>query len=272
MSVEPVLARFSYESYLDVLLRFRDAGYQFAAFADAPRLLDEGRRFALLRHDVDLDLEKAVQLARREADAAAAATYFFLVRTDHYNIFSARGTECVREILARGHRLGLHFDCAAYPGAEVAAIRAACAREAAMLEHWFQTPVTVVSFHRPSPSVLSGDAELSAPLPHTYMPLFCKTIRYLSDSTGRWRYEYPPQSGALCEGLPVQLLTHPIWYAETPRPPYAALCESLSAKAAMLERSFAANCIVMRQGGRRPHDAARPGQASPPAPPAKDAA
>ena len=254
MSAEPVLRRFSYDAYVEMLSRFRDAGYRFAAFPQAERLLAENRRFVLLRHDVDMDLEKARRMARREADAGIAATYFFLVRTDHYNVFSGFGTETVREILGLGHYLGLHFDCATYPGADVVGLKAGCTREAGMLEAWLHTPVTVVSYHRPNELVLSGDPGLSAPLPHTYMPLFSRTIKYLSDSTGRWRYEYPPQSEALASGLPVQLLTHPVWYAEAPQLPYQALLSILSAKAKFLERSFADNCRVMREGLAKPDD------------------
>ncbi len=257
MSAEPVLRRFSYDAYVEMLSRFRDAGYRFAAFPQAERLLADNRRFVLLRHDVDMDLEKARQMARREADAGIAATYFFLVRTDHYNVFSGFGTESVREILRRGHHLGLHFDCAAYPGADVAGLKAGCAREAGMLEAWFQAPVTVVSYHRPNELVLSGHPGLSAPRAHTYMPLFSRSIKYLSDSTGRWRYEYPPQSEALTSGLPVQLLTHPVWYADVPQRPYQALLSILSAKAKFLERSFADNCRVMGEGMAKSDDPGR---------------
>jgi len=252
MSPEPVLDRFSYDAYLAMLLRFRDAGYRFAPFGQAERLLAEGRRFVLLRHDVDMDLDKARQMARREAEAGIAATYFFLVRTDHYNVFSRFGTERVGEIVGLGHHLGLHFDCAAYAGAGVAGLRAGCSREAGMLEAWFRAPVHVVSYHRPSELVLSGRPGLSAPRPHTYLPLFSRTIRYLSDSTGRWRYEYPPESEALLRGLPVQLLTHPVWYADVPQRPHQALRSILSAKADFLERSFAEHCRVMREGVTEP--------------------
>lgn len=254
---EPVLRRFSYDVYVAMLSRFRDAGYRFAAFPQAERLLAEGRRFVLLRHDVDMDLERARQMARREADAGIAATYFFLVRTDHYNVFSGFGTESVREILGRGHHLGLHFDCAAYAGAGVAGLRAGCSREAGLLEAWFHAPVAVVSYHRPNELVLSGHPGLSAPRPHTYMRLFSKTIQYLSDSTGRWRYEYPPESEAFSRGLPIQLLTHPVWYADVPQRPYQALVSILRDKAERLRRSFADNCLVMREGLAKPAAAGR---------------
>ena len=61
---EPVLRRFSYDAYVEMLSRFRDAGYRFAAFPQAERLLADNRRFVLLRHDVDMDLEKARRMAR----------------------------------------------------------------------------------------------------------------------------------------------------------------------------------------------------------------
>jgi hypothetical protein len=92
------------------------------------------------------------------------------------------------------------------------------------------------------------------------MPLFSKRIQYLSDSTGRWRYEYPPESEALARGLPIQILTHPVWYADVPQRPYQALVRLLRSKAEWLRRSFAENCQVMREGTARPVDPGRDGR------------
>jgi len=105
---------FTHSSYAEMLRRLKGEGYEFALFPEAEAALAAGRQFALLRHDIDFDLGKAAEMARIEQMEGVRATYFFLLRTEHYNLLSADGATLVREILEYGHHLGLHFDCAAF--------------------------------------------------------------------------------------------------------------------------------------------------------------
>lgn len=235
---------FSYGAYRRMLGELEHAGYAFAPFGEAERLLKENKRFVLLRHDVDFDLDTACRMARLEAGMGVQSTYFIMARTPFYNILDAEAGRMVREILALGHHLGLHFDLAACaPGEDVAA---ACRRERELLSTWFGLPVEIVSFHRPNERVMSGDPALSAPIPHTYMPLYRDPICYLSDSQGLWRQGHPLESEAFRAGRPLQLLVHPIWYDETPQRRTELLDRLLDRQAEHLRRRLAENCIVYR--------------------------
>ncbi len=239
---------FTYHDYQELLWRLRERGYHFAAFPQAEDHLRQGRMFVLLRHDVDFDVEQARRMARIETESGALATYFFLLRTEHYNLLSPETSAVVSEILALGHHLGLHFDCAAYPPSwETAALAAACAREVRVLAEWFQRPVTIVSYHRPGRRELSGEPGISAPLPHTYLPLFVQRMRYLADSRGEWRFGVPTQDAAFVEGRPLHLLVHPVWWHDRPLSPQEALSEILARRAAAVEASVARNCSVYQR-------------------------
>lgn len=244
---EPTSGPFTYQGYWEMLCRMSASGYSFASFAEAAQLYKAGRRFVLMRHDVDLDLGKALAMARLENSRGIAATYFFLLRTEHYNALSAEGSRLIAEILDLGHHLGLHFDCAAYPADYgVEELASSCRREAGLLQSWFGRSVEVVSYHRPGALVLSGDAALSAPLPHTYMPLFTRDIHYCSDSRGQWRDGDPTQGAAFKQGRPLQILAHPIWWNEEPVTSYESLVRFTARRRDALERSVAANCVVYR--------------------------
>lgn len=237
---------FTYRSYRRMLRTLLDAGYSFRAFDETA---DANEPFVLLRHDIDLDLRKALRMAEIEAELGVTSSYFILVRTEHYNVFSAEQSELLRRILALGHYLGLHFDCAAYPEALSAAeLAAACARERELLEAWFDHPVTIVSFHRPSAMVLTGDPDLSAPVPHTYMTRFTKDIRYCSDSRGRWQSGDPTSSEEFLARQPLHLLIHPIWWDERPVSPYECLLQYVDGKHTSLEQSIARNSTAYRVG------------------------
>jgi len=200
-----------------------------------------------MRHDIDFDLDQAVAMARIEAELNISSTYFFLLGSEHYNLLSPVGTQAVSRILSMGHSLGLHFDCAAYPEAvTISSLCEACRTETRILESWFRRDVEIVSYHRPSQIILTGNPELSAPLPHTYMPVFTRSILYRSDSRGLWRHGHPLDSLAVQQKQPLHLLVHPIWWSEQSQASEDALWASLDSAQERLQASMARNCQVFR--------------------------
>ena len=117
-----------------------------------------------------------------------------------------------------------------------------------MLAAWFKRDIPIVSFHRPSALVLTGNPELSAPLPHTYMDLYTRQIRYMSDSRGRWRNEDPTQTPEFTARNPLHLLIHPIWWNEHPTAPYESLLRFVDDARLRLEVSLARNSASYRVG------------------------
>ena len=244
---------FSYEGYRELLAEYRDAGYGFASFPEAMQAdLRAAPPLVLMRHDIDFDLGAARAMAEVEARQNVQATYFFLVRTDHYNLFSKDGSAEVRRILELGHHLGLHFDCASYPeNTSDARLAEFCRNEANMLANWFESTVEIVSYHRPSPSVLTGNPELSAPLPHAYMARFMKEMKYCSDSRGEWRYGDPRSTAEFAARRPMQILIHPVWWNEDRRHAGETLSRWLDTRIDWLDTSMAANCTVYQRRGKR---------------------
>jgi hypothetical protein len=193
-----------------------------------------------------------LKLAEIEAAEGIQSTFFFMIRTESYNVFSAAGSETVSRILALNHHLGLHFDCASYPPhAPVADLADACRREAAMLEQWFDRPVSVVSYHRPSPLVLTGDPCLSAPRLHTYQQLFTGPVTYLSDSRGCWSRGTPLEGATYRQRRPLHILVHPIWWNEHPMSPFETLEQYSERRHETLELELARNCTVYQEGRLR---------------------
>src|SRR5262249_46535282 len=139
----------------------------------------------------------------------------------------------------------LHFDCASYEElSTVDQLRQACLTETSMLESWFGKKVEIVSYHRPSAQVLSGDVMLSHPVPHTYQPLFTRQIHYCSDSRGEWKHGDPLSTKAFAEKRPLHVLIHPIWWNEEPIIPQKVIAGHLTKTQRRLEESAACNCTV----------------------------
>ncbi|MDP3766300.1 MAG: UDP-N-acetylglucosamine 2-epimerase (non-hydrolyzing) [Nanoarchaeota archaeon] len=246
---KPRAGSFTYFDYENIVHKLKSKGYKFAAFHEAEGMLEKKKPFVLMRHDVDMDLEAALQLARLEAKLGAISTYFFLIRTEHYNVFSKEGSEIISGILKLGHHLGLHLDCAQYPkNLSIKEISKACSKEAEMLEGWFGKPVRIVSYHRPDDKVLSGNQNVSSPRKHTYMPIYNKKIKYFSDSNGKWKFGLPAESDEFKQGLPLHILVHPVWWNENSVSGYETLLRLVQKKNDALEHSIAKNCSIYRVG------------------------
>ena len=170
-----------YGELLDAAAR---GGYRYAFFESKPRAAD-----LLLRHDVDLSLPAAVELAEVEAEHGAAATYFLMTESVFYNLASEEGRWALERLRALGHRVGLH---AVWPNAR--------------LDERFDP---VVAWHNPEPPYMSEPVEGAVNV--MQQPWFAKG-HYRSDSNQHWRSGCPHEELARGEPEWLQLLTHPeIW-------------------------------------------------------------
>jgi hypothetical protein len=175
---------FDLDHYRELLAAARTGGFRFADFSRAPEPGD-----LILRHDVDLSLEAAVELAELEGDAGVRATYFLMKESVFYNLASQAGEATLATLRALGHAVGLH---AVYPRVE--------------LDGRFDP---VVAWHNPDPEYMSD------PIPdavNAMEPRFFSPDHYRSDSNQHWRSGCPHEALAGGEFVWLQLLTHPeIW-------------------------------------------------------------
>lgn len=197
---------FSHHWYRQFLHRLQADGYEFRTFSDP---LGDGD--VVLRHDVDLSVDRAVEMARIEAEMGIESSYFVLLTSSLYNPFEADCRDAINEIESLGHDVGLHFSTHLYwtpedsPTADE--IERHVRQERAVLETVVPTS-DAVSFHRPPSWVLDRSFD---DFENTYAPAFFSDIGYVADSTQRWRDD-PPRMDDLPETM--QLLTHPGLWAE----------------------------------------------------------
>jgi hypothetical protein len=233
---------FTYAYYTEFLARLAGQ-YTFISFREGKDLPEKDNRpYVILRHDIDMDLESALQLSLLEKNAGIISTYFFLVRNPLYNIFSGSGAELVKGILANGHRPGLHFDCALYDDIDDTNINDYIRKEVCLIENFFDRPVEAVSFHRPGSLEMSG-VEIGE-LPSTYEKVFLERFDYFSDSKGEWARGNPLRSGSFAESKNLHILAHPVWWNETPMTPFECLTDVLGRLGSRAEEYVAANCLV----------------------------
>ena len=221
------------DDYHHLLSSFVDAGYQSAFFnPPIPK-----KQALLLRHDIDFDVTLTREVAAVEESLGLRATYFFLLRSDFYNLFSPTNFEIVNELRDRGHHVSVHFDPCVY-GEE---ILEGLTAEREVFERAFGVAVDCVSVHRPHQRFL-GDDQAFGDLKHTYQKCFSKDIKYISDSRGFFRYGEPLESNEYFMRQSIHLLTHPIWWVTDTSLPVAILNNFLGSRTESLAADIGANC------------------------------
>ncbi len=230
------MAPFTYASYVELLKAFKNQGYQDVNFLE----FDPKKQHLALRHDVDVSLERALEMARLEASLEVKSTYFFLLRTEFYNLGSLSALQILKEILHLGHQIGLHFDVELYPHLQLERLSRAIDSECETLEHYCGAPVHSVSFHRPVRELLGADVELKNRV-HTYAPRFFLEATYLSDSLERWPGGYPADHEAFKQKRAIQLLIHPIWWDSEFRTPVQKLNLFLEERKLFLDKELERN-------------------------------
>lgn len=216
---------FTVHGYMHLLALLKENGYKTADYFN----WEKYDKCAVLRHDVDLDLERAFSMAQTEYRLGVNSTYFVLLTSNFYNINSYKNRSIVKEIQDMGHTIGLHFDEMAYPedAGDADKIVEDIEEEISILSEVVKTDISVFSYHRPTKAILDSDIRIQGTV-NSYGDLFFKEFKYLSDSRMHWR---EPVLDFIQKGIyrRMQILTHPFWYRDEERGMQKILCEFLNA-------------------------------------------
>jgi hypothetical protein len=180
---------------------------------------------ALWRHDLDFSVQRALALARIEAEEDARATYFLDPNSTFYNALERTNVDAVHAILDLGHDLGLHFD----PTFGEVDDELSAGRE--LLEHTFGVQVQAFSVHNPDLVRWADERDTIAGMVNAYGLALRERFSYVSDSNGIWRHRRLRE--VLEEGSEQRLhvLTHPAWWVPEPLAPRARIQRCIDGRA-----------------------------------------
>lgn len=211
--------RFTYRAYKDLIKRLRSKQYELVGYTD----YESKDKCAILRHDVDTSINKALELAALESQESVKSTYFFLLNTDFYNIASQNSMEKIQRIHAMGHEIGLHFDETKYADFTFGGGADHIIEEANVMRSILKLPIGVVSMHRPTKATLEADLKIDG-LINSYGYEFFKGFKYVSDSRRRWR-ENVEEIIDCGEYKRLHILTHAFWYHESEKDLKETICD-----------------------------------------------
>lgn len=183
---------FDLAGYRTLLTSASAAGYTLAPVDQIGR---QRGPVVYLRHDVDLHLEGALLLADVEEELGARSCWM-VPMTMHFNPWADGNRTILRELVRRGHAIGLHYQ---QPISEKDLTWQVLALAGAS---GFQ--VRAISLHKPGPDAVDEFREHPWYV-HPHAERYADVV-YVSDSARRWRDDSYLQ--ALRDGRDVQLLTH----------------------------------------------------------------
>jgi len=197
------MINFTYESYEKLLQYIRALGYSIGPLRNFP----ENGPYVFLRHDIDISVKKALDMAVLERKLGVTSSFFVLLTSPYYNALAWENIQAVKEIAEMGHEVGLHYDCA---GFEILNFNEQHSRIAALAEclgSLLGRKIDSISQHRPASSQIR--LELPGYI-DAYNATFRRGIAYLSDS--RMIFSQNDVYGFFHKNARSQLVIHPIWW------------------------------------------------------------
>jgi hypothetical protein len=207
---------FTIKHYRETIALAKQKGYVFSIMRDYDKNIHH-EKVIFMRHDVDMSIPNAMRFAEMENELGIKATYFIRLHCD-YNIFSFRNYKFIKLLLKSGHEIGFHHEVdfsRIYEEDE----KEFFSRARKVLETVTGTKIAGVTPHEPSrikTLVNEGNLKEFGMEYEGYSSKFTKDIKYISDSSCRWR------EGCMCEFIKKEtpklcILVHPFWwYEQTP--------------------------------------------------------
>ena len=202
---------FSYDEYKEIIgFLTKHRGLKVLDYCDID---DESDQFCILRHDVEYSPDRALTLAKFEANSlGVSSSYFFQFRNNTYNMFSQKNLSIIHEIHKLGHKIGLHVHLDACDNW----INDYIIRDIKTMELALGIDIDRYSYHRPPIGLLEKNLIVDNKV-NVYDKMYFHfykgekprslDVSYISDSNHQWKFGHPLD--ILDNVTKVHLLFHP---------------------------------------------------------------
>ena len=227
---------FGIDNYQTLLKNISSKGWNFSTDWE---IIDKKKNI-LLRHDIDFSIEDALITAEIEKKLEIKSTFFFMLTSNMYNIFSSYNRNLIERIIESGHKVSVHFDPTAYTTLD------SFKEEKYIFERMFNVNVDIVSIHRPGIFLENNNQSLNG-IAHTYQDKYFKDIKYISDSGGSdVNQKLSEHFSSKCQST-FQLLLHPIWWTSKEKNPTSTLNKCIENKLKFLYEETELNCKTYKR-------------------------
>jgi len=201
---------FTHSHYKACIQYALDSGYRFLRMKDSLNQSDDDK-VIIMRHDEDLSLAAAYNLAKIESDLGINSTYFVRLHAKNYNLLSQESYSTVHKLIEMGHEIGFHYELHTHP-ALLPREEEIFVCSKALLESILDIEIRGISYHEPARFMNEDDKrELPPGIQYeAYENRFMENYKYISDSSAHWR------EGCMCQHIGkkerLYILTHGFWW------------------------------------------------------------
>lgn len=171
-------------------------------------------RFVIWRHDVEYCVPEMSVLAKIDAEEGIKSTFFVQLHSELYNFWDQDTVNQIRQWVAWGHELGLHFDCGYFGDEIFAEIEETILFEKKLLEKIYGTVISAFSYHNPNTRSLQYQDNYGGLVNAYNKDFFNGPITYVSDSNGRWREKTIRDVLEDPNTTKAQINTHDTWWTD----------------------------------------------------------
>lgn len=211
---------FSLKHYAEILRKAKRSGYKIMPLINYQKCAPNGR-VLVLRHDIDFNPYRALELARVEARLGVKSSFFVRVHFDGYNPFGFKANAALLEIKALGHEVGLHYENNDYAAVAGVSASDAISREKTVLEESLGCRVAGCAAHGDFTGI-SNKTFFPSRKPNEFGFVYeawekpFQELFYVSDSLGKWHAPAGNSGKCLHEVVGAQeriyALTHPCYW------------------------------------------------------------
>jgi hypothetical protein len=201
---------FNLAQYRQILQQALASGFSFQTFSQY--LTAPARKVVLLRHDVDLSLEYAMEMARLENELGVKSTYFVRLHSTRYNLFDRFNFRYLQQLLGLGFEIGVHQEVCNFThnfGDSLELLK----REKLIIESILGREVYGVATHIPKRNHYALSPEIIDRIGFQYAPdfeIFNREAVFISDSNKHWK-KYTFEE-ALRISHKILANIHPVWW------------------------------------------------------------
>jgi hypothetical protein len=199
---------FTIDHYKDVLVEAKRK-YIIRTIAEQDETSSPG---LLLRHDIDISPRAAHTIAVLENEMNISSSYYVLLHSPFYNPFTYENLELIKNIVALGHEVGLHFDSHFFCTKNESELEEQLMVEKKILESYLRTEIKSFSFHLTNTFTKTCNKTHYCGLKNAFPAFFQNDSVYSSDSYGVWRFKRLYDYIAQTKEPLIQVLTHPEWW------------------------------------------------------------
>lgn len=222
-------------------------GYQ-SVFYDENITNGKRGKTVLLRHDIDLSIPSALEIASIEHSFSFKSTFFINIHSDFYNVFEKKSILTLKKIIDLNHSIGIHFDATYWGIKKETELENKLLLEKTIVKDFLGVEPTAFSFHNPTKEILLYDRDAYAGLKNAYSNDLKKTYKYCSDSNGYWRHENMFDVVSKGNHNYLHLLTHPGWWRNDAIDPREKVCQIIRARGEGVLRDYDETLVINDRG------------------------